>query len=762
VKISLKLIKKIKFRQTIITQDHHISTSLSSLSLTQIKEPKSPHKKEQLFLQKKNSISKFNNQIKYHFDDKISSDSMSKSNIPFNFANIQPKLKVSQPSDPYEQEADRIAEQVMSMSIHSKTDSSLPITRDYENKMVRRQCASCEKKKKKLQDQDQKEISISRKKNVNNATNFAVSEQIANEIEDVTASGGKPLDTTTREFMESRFDYDFGKVRIHDDKKSSQSARSLNALAYTVGSDILFSDGQYNPNTSQGKNLLAHELVHVIQQNGLYCAKSRINLSEQNISNKETPEISDWYSQDGKNHVHSTRSILSSSPFPSVATIQRKISDKVSTIRENLTSERNAHDVLIILKNLSDADLKDTMVVMEEEGLVERFFANLSEGDIKSNQEELRRIKNFRVYKRVSKVGQTTVTTSVAGSCSPEQFDMMYQAAKEADKWLVAAISQIDGFKANPKAATRVGDAIKLHFQSIDPKIVTHIKKRLKSIQSDMNARLSAITVECHGSWDRGCHAAGAYVPGTDRKRIVFCNGFFGANEKIRPEIIIHEMAHTLVGGAHITDRGYESDRILRFLTKEERLTNAESYGLLVKQLWTGDVPRISDFDSHKEDCPSSWKGALDFALAKAQRWNRNAQTILNDLKIKDLQKYGSKIVQLLGGSTQTHIDTALQAVDKLYSVFKGQIDIECEPDGGGRCSDTGVRTYWYAWGDLHICPIWYSTVNWEDRILALLAGLYGQKAEVDNNKRRWDYAHLAKELGDWRAPALGYILGNS
>ena len=84
----------------------------------------------------------------------------------------------------------------------------------------------------------------------------------------VLASPGHPLDTATRGFMEQRFGHDFSQVRTHADSEGGESARRLNALAYTVGNHIAFAPGQYRPNTSGGRSLLAHELTHTVQQAG--------------------------------------------------------------------------------------------------------------------------------------------------------------------------------------------------------------------------------------------------------------------------------------------------------------------------------------------------------------------------------------------------------------------------------------------------------------------------------------------------------------
>jgi len=90
---------------------------------------------------------------------------------------------------------------------------------------------------------------------------------IPSQVQEAVGRGGAPLDSQTREFMESRFGHDFSRVRVHTDAQASASARAVQANAYTVGSDIAFRSGLYTPATNQGRALLAHELAHVVQQN---------------------------------------------------------------------------------------------------------------------------------------------------------------------------------------------------------------------------------------------------------------------------------------------------------------------------------------------------------------------------------------------------------------------------------------------------------------------------------------------------------------
>lgn len=87
-------------------------------------------------------------------------------------------------------------------------------------------------------------------------------------VNDVISGSGSSLDKGTRQFMESRMGHDFSSVQVHADSKAAESAQSVNAQAYTAGDHIVFNQGQYAPDTEQGKRLLAHELAHVGQQRG--------------------------------------------------------------------------------------------------------------------------------------------------------------------------------------------------------------------------------------------------------------------------------------------------------------------------------------------------------------------------------------------------------------------------------------------------------------------------------------------------------------
>ncbi len=136
------------------------------------------------------------------------------------------------------------------------------------------ECAECRKKR---------EATLQRA-----AVNTAPVNEVPPIVHEVLRSPGQPLDPATRAFMEPRFGYDFSRVQVHTDARAAESARAVNALAYTVGRDVVFGAGQYVPHTTEGERLVAHELMHVVQQ-GLEAQASAAILRRQGIGSGQDP-----------------------------------------------------------------------------------------------------------------------------------------------------------------------------------------------------------------------------------------------------------------------------------------------------------------------------------------------------------------------------------------------------------------------------------------------------------------------------------------
>jgi len=163
---------------------------------------------------------------------------------------IQTKLAINKPGDEYEQEADRVAEQVMSM----------PDPRLQRARTSGEHCPKCQTEK-----QSQRRGLLQTQHVGSGDLEQTV---VPPAVHEVLRSPGQPLDPVTRGFMEPRFGHDFSRVRVHSGAAAEQSARDVNANAYTVGHRIVFGSGGFTSAMQPERRLLAHELTHVLQQTG--------------------------------------------------------------------------------------------------------------------------------------------------------------------------------------------------------------------------------------------------------------------------------------------------------------------------------------------------------------------------------------------------------------------------------------------------------------------------------------------------------------
>ncbi len=145
---------------------------------------------------------------------------------------IQAKLSIGQPNDKYEQEADRVADQVMRMPKNSGVIGQSP--------------------------------EMSKKHETVQGKTPDAGNGLESDIQSLRGYG-RPLPESVRSYFECRIGHDFSRVRLHTNARAKQTAHKINARAFTLGQDIVFGANQYAPSTSAGRRLLAHELVHVSQ-----------------------------------------------------------------------------------------------------------------------------------------------------------------------------------------------------------------------------------------------------------------------------------------------------------------------------------------------------------------------------------------------------------------------------------------------------------------------------------------------------------------
>ena len=215
---------------------------------------------------------------------------------------LQSAMKVSSPKDPAEKEADLTAKKIMRMAV---PDSTIAYVKTGSGSSIFRQVKPEEKEKNLpkvmrspyinrfansgiLTKQKREEEKIQRK--AEGQPN--VSSNVAAEIQSSTAAG-EPLPLSVRRFMEPRFQADFSTVKIHTSDTSAKLNRQLNAQAFTVGNQIFFGKNKFQPESSEGKTLIAHELTHTIQQGGAIQRSEEVSVTQQSSVQVQRLGISD-------------------------------------------------------------------------------------------------------------------------------------------------------------------------------------------------------------------------------------------------------------------------------------------------------------------------------------------------------------------------------------------------------------------------------------------------------------------------------------
>ncbi len=195
------------------------------------------------------------------------------SRVPVHAGSQASRLSIGAPGDRYEQEAERVAEQVVQLpepmaGAHSV--APFPIgAGDGATKRIQRDMrspyspdeGSNQANQSQNQDQDQGTVQTQAQP--------GRTPQLSREFENQIGSlqgGGRPLAAPVRASMESRFGHDFSRVRIHTGPAAAAMAASIQARAFTLGPDVVFGTGEYSPESESGRRLLAHELTHSIQQ----------------------------------------------------------------------------------------------------------------------------------------------------------------------------------------------------------------------------------------------------------------------------------------------------------------------------------------------------------------------------------------------------------------------------------------------------------------------------------------------------------------
>jgi hypothetical protein len=577
-------------------------------------------------------------------------------------AAVQTKLTVNQAGDPHEQEADRVADQVMRMPEPSMS----------------RKCAQCEEDEKKLQ---RKEA----------GAGPVVAPSI---VHDVLSSPGRPLESVTREFFEPRLGRDFSDVRVHTDSGAAESTRAVNALAYTVGRDIVFGGGQYRPGTASGDRLLAHELAHVVQQGSASHAVVARQTPPVTTPPVTTPPVitppvtTAPTAPPATGPLPSDTQIAGASPSSDPASIffDRNSSaiptsqtSKIAPLAGTTAADKSrplALDGYVSEDENAPAAtgtaLANARIASVDTGLAAAGHTGTRTATPKTTdsvgKSDYRSMRKVAVHQAATPSGTSNCTPAFAVpgiipmppgvlACNPpSQFTTAQTRAVALLTPVITALS------ATPLASTTISE-LDARFGSTPANrasVAGKVKTNLSNLKTHISTQMTPVSANgtgpghrCASDCDDVCRSGDAYNQGTDASaRMTLCDVPSRSSSFMRePDldqraaILIHEGMHgiTLTGmssGSGTQDFSYVAQRLINFLDPATALKNSDSYVIFVRVLNGQNVPvgrsgtgaPAPDVLASGATFSAPEKGEVDRGLAWLEGWTVWAQQGITNL----------------------------------------------------------------------------------------------------------------------------------
>jgi len=467
---------------------------------------------------------------------------------------IQPKLAVTAPDDPSEREADRVADTVMRMPAPQ----------------VQRSCAAC-----------------------SSGDGFTSN-----------WGSGNPLDAGARAFFEPRFGADLSGVRVHADAQADRSARGIDALAFTYGRDVVFRSGHYAPHSETGRRLLAHELTHVVQQNGTGRQIQRKPDDDFRVTQVQPKPEERTTGLADRFFFEFDRADFRSD-VPAEAAEQSRL--------ESWGTAHTGKHVRLVGRASQEGDFNYNRGLAQRRAETVRQVLTKGGVTVDGTQVDMsfsQRPVDYRFYRSVE-----VITAGSAGvSCS--SFTPAQQASdvKDCEKAFTAAQSRavtiakagMDRLRpAADPAATPAPDrdaVLSSRFPGISR---TTLLPRFESVTTRLGEISAAAGHECNHRCAAGCERPAASGVGSPLKLCgaFYVPGFQGNTLSVdeRVFLILHETTHSAVVPGSVpaesvgVDVAYANTRLFGALTGSEALRNADSYvvTLLTLARDSGGAPAV-------------------------------------------------------------------------------------------------------------------------------------------------------------------------
>ena len=404
-------------------------------------------------------------------------------------------------------------------------------------------------------------------------------------VDEVLQSSGQPLDRATREFMEKRFGYDFGSVRIHRDARASESARAVQARAYTVGHDVVFAGGSFAPETNAGRELLAHELTHVVQQSAMPPAVQRAVPAGLEVTGRQT-----GIGSGGSNSVFFERND---------ATID--FDGKLAILLAG-GGKQSSDDLDLIGRVSEDEATTPTVGRALADRRINAVDAKLRSGghtgkrkpdpkpDVGDGRLDYRSLREVEMAPAGSASAVPNCKkTAATGPCSAT-VETEFVGTRTESQGLIDTARRL-----LTSGTDRATNDLRDEFfgggggAGSGASVMTVLDANLGKIKSQMDVVAKKKRHRCGTLCDGVCTVAIAYNEDDGNKAtLTLCPKFVSAGKQERRRNFIHETAHGTPGlglggkAAGTTDIAYRHERRIANLTADQALQNSDSYSLFV------------------------------------------------------------------------------------------------------------------------------------------------------------------------------------
>lgn len=513
------------------------------------------------------------------------------SDKPRNFFNgkpLQTKLTVNEPGDAFEKKADQVAENIIQNS--SAGNKETFFSTSIAPATIQRSCAACEEEK------------LHRKE-----TSPAIP-MVTPSVEQTLSSPGNAMDAGTKNFMESRFGSDFSGVRIHNDAIAHRSSADIRAKAYTNGNYIVFRNGEYNPSSNSGKQLLAHELTHVMQQrlgtsSGHKLHRAPVpqktcpfdSVKQKELLNKPLP----WGIQagDSLDVIETKKKQMQRDPdflsllnnciykkitgyvFKAEDVLLQEILDGIDSNRPFILKRRTSAGRM--LEAIADPrPLPGSGVVVDDlKYIVNGGDASVDNTITMPGVTTPQCCDNCKPAERLITLEQFMDTDSpVRSCCSPQQCSIISDRLQVADSYTNRTITRLGG-------GSSMDNAISRHFGKSDTNTYKDVLRGLESIQPDIEFSRHPWVCRERGNAGELCtslNRARKNIGGRAQTRgwriqLCFKNGDMEWSD------ILHEVTHTAFASGAETYMGDKEPG--QHYPPDNALNNADSYAMFVKEV---------------------------------------------------------------------------------------------------------------------------------------------------------------------------------